>query len=71
LLIHIKVETEQKKEEVTKLPNGGYEMRLKEKAERNEANRRVLEILREEHPEARIVRIIAGHHSPSKIVEIA
>lgn len=71
MLLHVKVETGQKKEEIKKLPDGGFRMSLREKPERNLANARILEILRELHPESKVVRIVAGHHSPSKIVEIS
>lgn len=44
---------------------------VKVKAEQNQANRRLLGLLKREFPGRRmIVRIVSGHHSPHKIVSI-
>jgi uncharacterized protein (TIGR00251 family) len=67
--IKVRVKTEQKKEVVTRESPDHFEISLKEPAERNLANSRILEIFRELFPE-KPVRIISGHHSPSKIISI-
>ncbi len=48
-----------------------YQISVKEKAEGNRANTRIRQIVAHEYsvPIAR-VRIISGHHSPSKILSI-
>ncbi len=61
--------TEQKKEIVEQEAPDHFEVSLKEPAERNLANSRVLEIFREKFPGV-AVRIISGHHSPSKILSV-
>ncbi|MDE2038379.1 MAG: DUF167 domain-containing protein, partial [Patescibacteria group bacterium] len=43
---------------------------VREPAERGEANERVLELLRLEHP-GKPVRLVSGHLKPSKIVEVS
>lgn len=58
-----------KKELVQRVSEDHYDVSVKEKAENNRANDRLLEIMRNEYPNS-IVRIISGHHSPSKILSI-
>jgi uncharacterized protein YggU (UPF0235/DUF167 family) len=58
-----------RKESVKKLSAERLSIRVKEPAEGNRANRRILEIVRSLYPGAS-VRMISGHHSPSKMFEI-
>ena len=58
-----------KKETIEKVSEDHYDISVKEKAENNRANDKLLEIMRKLHPNS-IVRIISGHHSPSKILSI-
>lgn len=60
-----------KKEKVTKKTIDSYELVLRAPAERNAANQRTREIVAELY-KVRVssVRIIAGHRSPSKVLEI-
>lgn len=69
--IKVKVVTGAKKEKFTKISPDTFEVSVKEKAERNIANKRIRELLAE-HFEIPIgkIRMIKGHRSPSKIFEI-
>ena len=71
MFIKIKAHTGSKKENVIKKSNDTFEVFVKEKPERNLANRRILELIALELkvPKNR-VKIIAGHHWPSKILEV-
>jgi len=60
-----------KKEQIKEISLDRYELIIKAPAERNAANIRVKEIVAELYkvsPAA--VRIVTGHHSPSKILEV-
>ncbi len=69
MYIKVKITPHSKKEVVTRVGNDLYHISLKEKPEMNRANDRLLEIMRNIYPE-RSIRIISGHHSPSKIISI-
>lgn len=69
MYIKLRVTTNAKKEKIVAESSDHYIILLKEKAERNMANRRILEIFRDIFP-AKSVRIISGHHSPSKIISV-
>lgn len=69
MYLHLKVKTEAKREEVRQVSSDHYEISIKEKAVRNMANKKILEILATLFPNKQI-RIINGHHSPSKLVAI-
>ena len=69
MLIKIRVKTSSRKETVTKKADDSYEVSVKEEAERNMANKRIIGIFRKLNP-GKSVKIIKGHHSPSKIIEI-
>ncbi len=69
MYLHLKVKTEAKREEVKQISVDHYEISIKEKAVRNMANRRILEIMENLFPNKQI-RIINGHHSPSKLIAI-
>jgi len=71
MYIHIKTYPDSKREEVTEKSKDHFEVYLREKAERNMANKRLIEIMMERFSLAKgKVRIISGHHSPSKILSI-
>ena len=59
-----------KKEETEKIAEDEYQISVREPAERNLANRRVIKIIRGLLKIKGEVKIIAGHHSPKKIVSI-
>lgn len=69
--IHIKVKAGVKKESFVKKTEDSFEISVREKAERNMANARVLELVAE-HFKVPInkVRIINGHHHPSKLLVV-
>lgn len=69
MYIHVKAKTEMKKEEVVQVSNDHYEIAVREPAERNLANKRILEILQKLFPN-KIIKIINGHHSKSKLIVI-
>lgn len=69
MYLKLKVIPDSKIEKVEKVKDDEYRMWVKAPAEMNRANTRVLEIMREMHPNKR-VRLVSGHTSPSKIVSI-
>ena len=69
MYIKIKVIPDSKIEKLEKIEEDSWRIWVKSPAENNLANNRVLEIVREVYPN-QSVRIISGHHSPSKIVSI-
>ena len=69
MFIKIKVKTGSRTEKVEKKADDLYLVSVKEEAERNMANDRVLEIFRSLYPN-QSVNLVKGHHSPAKIVEV-
>jgi len=69
MYIKIRVLAGARAEEVIKESDDHFVMSVKQKAERNMANKRVLEIVRSLYP-GKKVRIISGHQSPGKIVAV-
>jgi len=69
--IHAKITAGSKREIFTKIRNNRFEIQVKEKAERNEANKRVIVLLAKEFkiPKNKI-KVIKGHKSRNKILEI-
>ncbi len=69
--IHIKVTASAKKESFHKKSVDHFEVSVKEKAEHNMANTRVLELVAE-HFKVLVskVRIVNGHRHPSKLLVI-
>lgn len=70
MYIHLKVHTQAKAEKFVKLKEDHFEIWVKEKAERNLANKRIIEVVRENFPKAKMVRIISGAQSPSKLISV-
>ncbi len=70
--IRVKVKTEAKKEEVVQKAKDRYEVSLKEKPERNTANKKLITILGK-HLAVPInkIKIVSGHKKPGKIVTIS
>ncbi len=61
-----------KKEVVIKKGEDRFEVRVKEPAERNSANRRVLTLIAEIYSRpVRSLKIVSGHHNQQKIISIA
>ncbi len=69
MYVKIKVKAGSKREVVEKVSLDHYNISVKEKAESNRANARVLEIMHTEYRNS-IIKIISGHHSHSKILSI-
>jgi len=71
MYIKVKVIAGSKKEEIKKNKEDYYQISVKEKAERNLANRRICEIVASIYKiKPGKVRIISGHQSSSKILSI-
>lgn len=69
MYIKVKVIAGAKKEKIDKKSEDHYEIWVKEKAENNRANERIIEIFRHLYIDM-IIRIVSGHHSPSKILSL-
>ncbi len=69
MYIKVKVKAGAKREVVERVSDDHFNIAVREKAEHNYANTRILEIFREMYPDVR-VKIVSGHHSPSKIMSI-
>lgn len=71
MYIKVFVTPKSKRESVRKVSDTKLKMTVKEPAEQNAANRRVLELVATHYcvPVSK-VRIISGHHSPSKMFSV-
>lgn len=69
MYIKIRAKPGSRKEIVTKVSSDHYDISVVEPAENNYANKRILEIMRSLYPKT-AVRMISGHHSPSKIISV-
>lgn len=70
MYIKVKVFADGSKDEFKKISDTHFEARVREKAKRNMANRKVIELVRRHFKTAGDVKIINGHHSPSKILSV-
>ena len=71
MYIKVHVVAGAKREVFLKKAGDLYEIAVREPAERNMANRRVLELVaRDLQVPVGRVRIVSGHHSPSKIFSV-
>jgi len=71
MYIHVKVTPNSKKEKFEQISDDHFEVHVREKAERNMANKRARELVAEHFcVPAGKVRIINGHHSPSKLISV-
>lgn len=71
MYIRVRVKAGVRKEKITKTGETEWQMAVREPAERNLANARIKEILAQEY-DVRVqdVRIVTGHHSPVKILDV-
>jgi uncharacterized protein YggU (UPF0235/DUF167 family) len=69
MYLKIKVIAEARHEKIEKKLEDTWHVWVKVPAKNNAANTRILELIRLEFP-GTSVRIIAGHHAPSKIFSI-
>ena len=71
MYIKVEVHADARKEKIEKTGPDSFLISVREKAEQNAANRRVIELVRTEFPGTRVVvKIINGHHSPHKILSV-
>ncbi len=70
MLIKVKVHPETRKEETRKIKEDKFELFIRARAQNNEANTRVLEIMVEIFPENKGIKIVKGHTTPNKIIEV-
>jgi uncharacterized protein YggU (UPF0235/DUF167 family) len=72
MYLKVKVITKARTEKIEEDSKGGLKIWVKQAAENNAANKRVLELVRERFPRYnKSVRIINGHHHPSKLLELS
>ncbi len=69
MYLKIKIIPDAKVEKVEKMSEDSWRVWVRAPAENNAANTRLLELVRDAFP-LTSVRIVSGHHSPSKIVSI-
>lgn len=69
MLIGIHITPDAKEESIEKASDTRYLISVREPAEDNRANKRMLEILAEIFPDS-YPRIVSGHHAPSKIISL-
>lgn len=71
MYIHVRVQAGATKERVEASGENRWQVAVKEPAERNLANGRILDIMAARYKVPRgQVRIVSGHRSPSKIISI-
>lgn len=71
MYIHVRVNANAKKESWTVRKPAHFEASVREKAENNQANARVLYLVANHFGVAvDHVRIVNGHHSPSKLISV-
>lgn len=71
MYVKVHVYAGMKKEVVTEVKDNVYEIVTKVPAERNLANQKVREIIAEQYGvSVKAVRIVSGHHNPSKLLEV-
>ncbi|MES2087512.1 MAG: DUF167 domain-containing protein [Patescibacteria group bacterium] len=71
MYIKLHVVADAREESIQKTGIDSYDISVKEKALQNQANRKVLDLMRKEFGEKRVqIRLVSGHHSPHKIVSV-
>jgi len=71
MYVKVKVTPDAKKEKLEQKQKDLFEISVREKAKQNMANNRVVELLARHFGIIKgSVRIISGHHSPSKIISV-
>jgi uncharacterized protein (TIGR00251 family) len=69
MYIKVRVTAGAKEEVFEKKSKDHFDIKVKEKAQKNMANKRIIEII-SKHFSTNNVKIINGHHSPSKLLSI-
>jgi len=71
MYIKVKITPNAKKESLEKISDDHFNISVKEKAERNMANNRIIELIAGHFGvSSSAVRIINGHHSSSKMLSV-
>ncbi len=70
MYIRVHVIPKSKKEIIDKVSDDIYNISVKAEAKNNAVNKRLLEIIKGLYPGYKIVRIVSGHRSPSKIFSV-
>lgn len=71
MYIRVKISPNAKKEIFKKINEDHFEISIKEKAERNMANKRIIELIASHfNKDSNKVRIVNGHRSPTKLLII-
>ena len=69
MYIHVRIKTKQKTELIEKISETKYIVSVKEEAKQNRANTRMIEMIRD-YCKVHTVKIVSGHHSPSKLLSV-
>ncbi len=69
MYIHIRIKTKQKVESIIKISDTKFEVSVKEEAKQNRANIRMIELVKD-YFKTNKVKIVSGHHSPSKLLSV-
>ncbi len=71
MYIKVRVKTGAKNELISAVSRDHFEISVRQKPEQNMANRRIVELVALQFAlSAKKVRIVSGHHSPSKILSV-
>lgn len=71
MYIKVRVVPKAKREQIKRINDQTFELTVKEPAERNLANNRIKEMISEFYGvETKAVRLVSGHHSGSKILDV-
>ena len=69
MYIHVRIKTKQKIDSVEKISDTKYVVCVKEESKQNRANQKMIELLRV-HLGVTDIKIVSGHHSPSKLLAL-
>ena len=69
MLVKVRVKAEAKKQLIMEIAHDSYTIHVKASKERGQANKEMLEILKE-YFKTKHIKIIKGHTTPHKIVDI-
>ena len=69
MLLKIRIKPESKKQLIMEITSSSYSIHVKSPKERGEANKEMLEILKE-YFKTNNIKIIKGHTTPHKIVDV-
>ena len=71
MLIHVKIKPDSKEDKIIQKNETSFIVHVKEPAEENRANKKMVELMAGKFNIVKSkVRIITGHHQPSKILDI-